>query len=310
MTKWSSNPALEEAVEKHIKNLCDSEKVAFMKAFSIDQDEFLKRAKALDDEHTKKSMTRSFASTLTNTLNVLQLVTGGLSVAVQAISVASMVVGGAKLVIDIGLRFFEYFDQLSDMLEQVYKFMPLLARYASLSHLPDICDACSDIYSDILRFYSATRKLFLDEAGESKKFQTFKIFLRSQWKPFITEFGEIKTSLNNRKAYLADSTRFELLDGQQSMQVRHKDMQVAQTVTQRDQFLGWLSDHKSEAKQRKTLGSRSAGTGDWLFKTDEYRTWASTSQSKLLWCHGKRTLIIAHAYAVMIQHLHPFLSTS
>jgi hypothetical protein len=292
-TKRPLNPALEKAVEEHIKTLSGSDKVAFVKAFSIDQDEFLARAKVLDDEHSRTSKVRMYAPAMNNILTILQRTTGGLSVAVQAISAASIIVGGAKLVIDLGLRFYQYFDQLSEMLEQVMDFVPLLTEYSGLSQHPDICKICSAIYLDLLKFYSATRKLFVDASGSPKKLQTLKAFTHTQWKPFQAEFGAIKTSLDHRKALLADTAHLVLLKCQQGMQVVQKDMQTTQREIQKGEFLAWLSKHNFVYKQMKTLDARYQGTGGWLFQTPEYIHWTTSSKSEILWCYGKRKFHIS-----------------
>lgn len=58
---------------------------------------------------------------------------------------------------------------------------------------------------------------------------------------------------------------------------------------QKEDFFSWLSAHTFELKQLEALEVCHIGTGRWLFDTHEFREWANTDKSDLLWCHGKRT---------------------
>lgn len=207
----TSNSAFEKALERHIRELSDADKTAFLKASSSNVDELLARIRKFDQEHSKQSSFRPYTTRITNFLNIFQLSVGGVSVFLQSEPVASMALGGAKLVIGLALRYVEYFDKLSKMLDDLSKLLAPLSRYAEKCHLPNICDALADVYADILKFYSAARKLFVDETGSAKRFQSFSLFLRSQWEPFDTKFGEIKSSIQFNCNVLMHSGLSELL---------------------------------------------------------------------------------------------------
>ena len=198
-------------MERHIRELSDADKTAFTKASSKDINKLLEEVRKLDDEHTQQSSFRKYTTRITNFLNIFKLSVSGASVFLQSEKTASIVLGGAKLVIGLALNYVEYFDQVSKMLDQLSKYLAPLARYAEKCDLPNICNALADVYADVLRFYSAARRLFVDDTGNAKKHASFTLFLRSQWSPFNVEFGEIETSLQGHNDILLHSGVSEIL---------------------------------------------------------------------------------------------------
>lgn len=205
------NPALKRAFERHIHALSDADRTAFTKASSSDMNDLLGKIRKLDEEHSQQSSFRKYTTRITNFLNIFQLSVGGAAVFLEAESTASIALGGAKLVISLALRYVEYFDKVSDMLDQSSKYLAPLARYSEKCDLPNICDALADVYADILKFYSAARRMFVDDTGSARRYASFALFLRSQWTPFDAEFGEIKTSLQCHKDVLLHSGVSEIL---------------------------------------------------------------------------------------------------
>lgn len=207
----SSNAALEKAIKDHIQTLSESDRLAFTNASTIDVDVLLESVRKANHEHVQASSFRPYTTKVTNFLNVLQLSVGAASTIAQSEPVSSIALGGAKLVISLAVRYLEYFDKLANMLDQLSKYLPPLARYSEKCHLPNICDALANVYADILNFYSAARRVFIDDANRSKEFASLKAFFESQWKPFEAEFGEIKSSLEYHNNVLLHSGVSEIL---------------------------------------------------------------------------------------------------
>lgn len=205
------NLALERAIERHIQELSDTDRIAFQKASSDDVGVLLAKVHELDQKHSKQSSFRPYTTRITNFLNIFQLSVGGVSVFLQGESVASTALGGAKFVIGLAIRYVEYFDKLSKMLEDLAKLLTPLSKYAEKCHLPNICDALADVYADILKFYSAARSLFVDKNGSARRFTSGSAFLRSQWEPFDVRFGDIKASVQFNCGVLLQSGVSELL---------------------------------------------------------------------------------------------------
>jgi hypothetical protein len=56
----------------------------------------------------------------------------------------------------------------------------------------------------------------------------------------------------------------------------------------KEELLGWLSTHNFEFRKTKSIEACHAGTCNWLFATQAFEDWISSTTSKLMWCHGKR----------------------
>jgi hypothetical protein len=53
-----------------------------------------------------------------------------------------------------------------------------------------------------------------------------------------------------------------------------------------EKVLEWISPGtRNEAHDAKRV-ERAEGTGDWLFKSEQFRNWVTGEGSKLLFCHG------------------------
>lgn len=282
--------ALRNALEIHAQRLPASERAAYLAASSMDPSVLLERVRNLDNQQAQTSRVRPWTKQLTNFLNLLDRSIGGVAIVIQANpDISSIVVGGAKLIIDIATRFAIYLDELVEMLDKISDYLPLLNKYAEYSHLPDICKALSGIYIDILDFYSTARKVYTDRNGQLKRFASLRLLLRAQWKPFCAEFGPIMSSIQHHYAVLSRSGVAELFGGQQEIRMRLQEIQAHQRSHQKEEFFAWLSAHNFELRQLDALEACHEGTACWLFDTQEFRVWDATQQSDLLWCHGKRT---------------------
>ena len=58
--------------------------------------------------------------------------------------------------------------------------------------------------------------------------------------------------------------------------------------SKRFEILKWISSIPYTSHHRRICEGRLEGTGEWLFKREEYRTWRSSSASKLLLLRGIR----------------------
>jgi hypothetical protein len=291
------NLALRNALEIHVRKLPESERAAYLKASSMDPSALLERVRELDSQQAQSSKIRPWTKRLANFLNMIDRSIGGVAIAIQANpDISSIVVGGAKLIIDIAIRFVVYLDELVEMLDKISDYLPLLNKYAEHSHLPDICKALSGIYLDILNFYSTARKVYVDHNGQPRHLTSLRLFLRAQWKPFSTEFGPTMTSIQHHYTVLSRSGVAELFSGQEEIQTRLREIQTRQDEHRKEDFFIWLSAHTFELKQLEAFEACHRGTGRWLFDTYEFRAWATTQGSDLLWCHGKRKYpLIDHA---------------
>ena len=61
------------------------------------------------------------------------------------------------------------------------------------------------------------------------------------------------------------------------------------TGSKRSKILEWISDVPYTSHHKRISEGRLKGTGKWVFEREEYRTWRSSSASKLLLLRGIRT---------------------
>jgi len=155
-------------------------------------------------------------------------------------------------------------------------------------------------YGDLLKFCTAARHVFVDNSGAKRQWTSMRTFLRVQWEPFECQFGEIETKFRHHLNVLQHSaeasqinTLLRIEKKQNSELYIHQisaDSLVLTTAAadEREAFLGWISQVEFEKSHEDIYATKHSGTGDWLVKTEQFRTWIDHPKSKLLWCHGKR----------------------
>jgi hypothetical protein len=244
----STNAAFLAAIQKHINKLPEEERQAFRQAnITITPDSLLERVRKLDTQHTSISSFRPHAEKIAKFLSLLDRLVGGIAIAIQANpDISSIAVGGVKLVVDIAMGFAKFFGKLTDMIDRLSGIIAPLERYAERSELEIVRNALVNIYGDILDFCKAASTLFLDRNGRSKVHATFDMFLRSQWKPFETEFGEINGRMDHHRRVLLEAAQAELL----SAVVENKQRKERKYF-----FVLNLSQHTNLAQSKKEITS-------------------------------------------------------
>ena len=58
-------------------------------------------------------------------------------------------------------------------------------------------------------------------------------------------------------------------------------------VDKRQKILEWLSQVKCEDHHAEVVKTRLKGTGAWLLRRQEIRSWLESEESSVLWLHGK-----------------------
>ncbi|THX58120.1 hypothetical protein D6D06_03221, partial [Aureobasidium pullulans] len=316
----SANPALLIAVQNHLNKLPEQDKERFRQASATITDEaLLSNIRKLNDQHKSDSLFRRHADKLSKFLGLLDRLLGSVAIAIQADpGIASIPVGGVRLIVDLAKGFSEFFDKLVTLLDHISDLMMPLQEYVKSVHIPVIASALTTIYGDLLDICKQTSDMFLDKEGNKKVFVTWKTLLRLQWEPFEKSFGEIEARMNHHRenllhaagATLLSATEVHRRDREREIQQRLQKQQQRETehrdqeqVKAREEFLRWLSPHNFEHKQNETFKTKHQGTGDWLLQTEEFSNWEKATTSQLLWCHGKpgagKSVLASH----VINHL-------
>ncbi|THX39743.1 hypothetical protein D6D10_04047 [Aureobasidium pullulans] len=316
----SANPALLIAIQNHLNKLPDQDKERFRQASATITDEnLISDIRKLNNQHKSDSLFRRHADKLSKFLGLLDRLLGSVAIAIQADpGIASIPVGGVRLIVDLAKGFSEFFDKLVTLLDHISDLMMPLQEYVKSVHIPVIASALITVYGDLLDICKQTSDMFLDKEGNKKVFVTWKTLLRLQWEPFEKSFGEIEARMNHHRenllhaagATLLSATEVDRRDREREIQQRLQKQQQRETehrdqeqVKAREEFLRWLSPHNFEHKQNEIFKTKHQGTGDWLLQTEQFSNWEKATTSQLLWCHGKpgagKSVLASH----VINHL-------
>ncbi|OJD19086.1 hypothetical protein AJ78_00959 [Emergomyces pasteurianus Ep9510] len=269
------NPALKLAIENHIKGLSPSEQEAFRKGAS--KDDLLARAADLDAQHKESSSFRHHTEKITRVLKFFDQFMAGVTIAIQANpDISSIVVGGVRLVLDIAMRFSEYFDRLTDMISRLTDYLQAL-EIRGRSEDVRIINATAATYGELLKFCQKANSVFLSDAGGRKS--TINIFFNQLWQPFQAVFGEIDSNIQHHLKVVEITANAIQLDW---LQNREKS-------EDKSNFLAWLSGAGVDFDKRHhdIFSKKHPGTADWFLNGKQFKSWVDSPKSSLLWCYGK-----------------------
>lgn len=197
------------AIEKHIDELPDTEKNAFRQAAeTLTTENLFHKIKLYDENHRSRSSFRPQADKVVQLLGLLDRFLGGLSIGTEAGSgIAPVVVGGVRAVLNIVIRFAEFFGKFTTMLCRFNDWLgPLEELYKDSPDNSSVVTAVSNVYADLLKFCREAYKIFADGAANPKKYTTLRAFVRVQWKSFEEVFGVIEVELSHHLNVLLHST--------------------------------------------------------------------------------------------------------
>ncbi|OCK73445.1 hypothetical protein K432DRAFT_420720 [Lepidopterella palustris CBS 459.81] len=214
---------------------------------------------------------------------------GGIAIGIQAHpEISSLVVGAVRIVIDLAIDFVTFFSKLADMLCQFEDYLGPLAEYAKASQdFALVQETVANVYGDLLDFCQKARRVFVDANGNLRKLTSLRLFLRQQWEPFETGFAPIKADMQHHMDVLLHSAQALQLNINREAKQERRQLKLQENKKERESFLDWISTIDFEKIHDDIYIKKHEGTGDWLIRTQEFRTWFSSPKSSLLWCHGK-----------------------
>lgn len=143
------SPAFQQALANHIKDLSPAEQQAFNNGNNISIESLLSQINLFDETHRQTSCSRRCAERVQQFLTALQGYLKGLAPFLQqAEPISSLMIGGANLIIDVGinrpspaalhsdssqlgLKFAEFFEKLTDMMRVLGEHLGYLSKYAT-----------------------------------------------------------------------------------------------------------------------------------------------------------------------------------
>lgn len=307
----SRHYALDKAIQKHLERLPEKERDLFRQASkSIDAENILTKVKQYDHFHRNTSRFRPKADNITHFLSLLNRFMAGVAIGIQASpDISSLVVGGVRVIIDVMVRFVEYFGRFTEMLCRFGDWLRPLEEYCQESPSDDlIVDAAAKIYGDLLMFCRKAYIIFIDDDGIPRRRTTVRAFFRVQWTSFEDDFGVIEKDMHHHLEvllYSAMASQSKAIKGLKTLQhhtsgkaegqseplSRDKITTYISIVETRRKFLEWISpgDKVDFEKSHDTIHAKKhPGTNDWLVRTNEFRKWYDSTSPGLLWCYGKR----------------------
>ena len=204
------NLPLQLAIEKHYLSLPESERNAFQEASkNMSQETLLSEVKTFDNLHKGSSVFRPRTEIISKFLKLLQRFMVGISTAGQADPTPSaIIVGVAKIALISALEFTTFFDRLTDMIDRLNDYLDPLTEYAKGAHGSDLLlQKVAAVYGDLLEFWTAAHRIFVDSKGNPKKYISLRTFLRVQWEQFETAFGDIETRFRHHCEVLGHGSR-------------------------------------------------------------------------------------------------------
>ncbi|KAA8902670.1 ankyrin repeat-containing domain protein [Sphaerosporella brunnea] len=281
----TANPAFAEALNEHIKILSPVEKKAFNDGSGISLEELMASLKAYDDRHQRSSYSRGCASRVQGFLTAVDEYLKPIAIMVgHSPSISSLVVGGVKVIVQLGLNFAAFFEKLTDMMDNLSRHLGYLSKYAeSFRASAEVQTALSAAYRDLLEFFSGARKVFVDKDGKPSRWVSFRVFLRITWEPFEANFNSLDARFRESVQIvmrMADIVEIQRQYTREAMEATEKEDE------ERRKLLQWLSEFNFDIEHDTVFAKRHLDTGNWLIESPMFEDWQTPSGSSILWCYG------------------------
>lgn len=125
--------------------------------------------------------------------------------------------------LDIAIRFLEFFSKLADMICRLGDFLKPLAEYTKAPPEQEVLqESLTAVYGDLLKFCLSANRVFTDQKGQTRKWTSFRIFWRVNWVPFEAEFGTIESNFKHHLDALLHSATGVLLNNNFEAKLQEK----------------------------------------------------------------------------------------
>ena len=106
------------------------------------------------DERQRETKPRQYLEPVEKLFKVLDQALQGVAIGIQCHpETSSLVVGGARLIINAALKFTTFFKRLTEMIDRLSDHLSHLQEFAHFSDELVILKVTSTIYGDLLKFY-------------------------------------------------------------------------------------------------------------------------------------------------------------
>ncbi|KAL0632593.1 hypothetical protein Q9L58_008524 [Maublancomyces gigas] len=238
-----------------------------------------------NEVHRQTSRSRYCAERVQNFLTALQgYLKAFTPILQQAEPISSLVIGGATLVIQLGLKFVEFFEKLTDMMRVIGEHLGYLSKYATgFMGSPEVQQALARAYGDLLEFCQGARKVFTDKQGNQSHWTSFRVFFRVSWEPFEARFDRINLQFRAHVDIVIRTANVVQYERVWSKEISEK---IQEEDKERGDILRWLSKLDFEDDHETLFLKRYGVTGNWLIESQAFRDWIGADKSSILWCYG------------------------
>lgn len=298
----TNNAAFDAALEEFKTRLTDEERSAFCKANTRISPEQLFEHVAKLDAMDRKTKPRKAMEDVSRFLHLLDQLVRGVSIGIQASpEISSLVIGGAKLIIDMAMNFVGFFQQLTSMINDLSGHLGHLEEFSRHKDNHLIMESAKHVYGGLLEFYHDAYRVFRDKKGQARSHLHLRSGIQAQWKPFEEGFGRIKSEIEEHLRKLQLSTNVATYSTVVNVESRvKKELEDRE----RNEILQWLSNKDFDLHQELMLDKRCSGTGDWLLEDERFKDWLSgAGKSRLLWCNGGAGTGKSVICSVVVDHI-------
>ncbi|KAK8247870.1 hypothetical protein HDK77DRAFT_481329 [Phyllosticta capitalensis] len=315
-TRRADGNALTDALETFLEDLPHEQRQAFSDAYdSLAPEDLLRKVEDVD-KADRESIPRLFVNRASTFLTVLdQLLAATSSFASLGIpDVASVVIGGARLVIKMALRYIEFFEKLTGMMQTLSIHLGHLQKLSEHPNLTLLRDSTAKVYVAILRFCHQAYGVFKKADDQDRSQIHLKTFLSTQWKPFEVQFGGLEKNIKDSLNALGHATGAETLNqtvqNGRTLDVLQGEAKLQTMILSEDRrhkYLDSISPLDFESIHKNTLWKRCPGTGDWLLEHESFEDWFDNQNAQLLWCHGPPGVGKSMLSSIVMDHIqnHP-----
>ena len=304
----ANNNAFAIALQRYLNDLDPEEQQLFRAAHrTIEPQHLLARVASLDD-NDRDSTSRKFFDRVEKFLTVLNTLLTSVALGIQGSpEIASLVVGGARLILDLALNIAEFFKKLTSMISRLNSHLEHLQEISKHSDLPLIQSSAANVYGSILQFYHHAYHVFKTKDDRNHTLLHLRTFARVQWEPFELKFGEINNDIINNLNVLGHSSQASTLTVVRKLDDERRRESESHSkrlnIEERKRFLNWLSPSDFDSIQQHILGKRWHGTGLWLLEHRDFTTWFSNPSSRSLWCNGPPGVGKSVLSSIVIDHI-------
>ncbi|KAK3386039.1 hypothetical protein B0H63DRAFT_190945 [Podospora didyma] len=278
-------PLLDNGSQTHQKQQCDVDAILL--------DEF----KRLQMGRRQNSKVERFMNKTLPLFRVIQRYSKAGDIASNACpEILTPLWASLRVVINIGIKFEEYFTRLVDMLQRIADILPRYQIYDQLfGHHSRLRDAIAELYGEVQEFVCHAKDVF-----ES----SLKVFRKSVWKTFDEEFEDTLVQIRRCSDIIeAEADAAHMIEQDKSREkisqtlvelscVRNELQELKMAIKTRDRTptlaeVGeWLNARQCHEERSQVLAKRLPDIDEWSSRCPGLHAWMNQDETQLLWVHG------------------------